>query len=214
MDQLFYTDSDNLLRIACTVPIVYLMAIFYIRIAGKRATSQMNNFDWIVTVAMGTIVATTIALKNVSIADGALSIGLLLALQYILTKQVHRHKWLRMIIKSSPQLLLYKGEFLEDNMHRERMVEAEVNAAIRHNGLKSIKQVYAVVLETDASLSIIPISEDNDTVGFSLSDVDGLPDGLRDDLDSHDEEDNDEASEGNTQAADKDSTNETDDKPG
>ena len=189
MDKLFYTNTDNLLRILATIPLMYLLAIVYIRVVGKRATSQMNNFDWIVTVAMGSIVASTIILPGVSLADGGVSILTLLLLQYGLTKTIYRHQELRSVIKSTPQLLLYEGEFLRDNMRSERVIEAEVYAAIRRNGLMSVDQVYAVILETDASLSVIPTTEDDDLVGFSLGDVGGLPEGLRQDLEKRGEHD-------------------------
>ncbi|WP_425222394.1 hypothetical protein [Psychroserpens sp.] len=86
MEKFFFDGQDNLLRIAFTAPIVYGIVILYIRVVGKRATSQMNSFDWIVTVAMGSLVASTIILKNISLLEGAFSIFLLLFMQYVLTK--------------------------------------------------------------------------------------------------------------------------------
>ena len=60
------------------------------------------------------------------------------------------------------------------------MVKSEILAAIREHGHPNINNVYAVVLETDANLSVIGMDKSN--TPFSLADVQGLPDGLKDDL--------------------------------
>ncbi|WKN43286.1 DUF421 domain-containing protein [Tunicatimonas pelagia] len=183
MDNIFVTNLDSIVRIVVIVPVIYVLVILYIRVIGKRSTSQMNNFDWIVTVAMGSLVASTIILKDVAIVDGALGILLLMVLQYLLTKVMLYSATIRKIVKSTPQLLLYEGEFLPDNMKRERILESEILASIRESGLKNKNQVYAVILETDASFSVIP-KENDDEVCFSLADVEGLPSGLKEELKS------------------------------
>lgn len=177
MENIFFVSWDSILRVVAITPMIYLLVIFYIRVIGKRSTSQMNNFDWIVTVAMGSIVASTIILKNVSFLDGAISVLLMLVLQYGITKLMVYSSSLRKLVRSNPTLLLYEGKFIKENMKSERVLEAEVFAEIREKGLKNKNQVHAVVLETDARISVIPKS-DNDEKCFSLANVSGLPEEL------------------------------------
>ena len=181
MDSIFFTNIEGIIRIVVTVPFVYVLVILYIRIFGKRSTSQMNNFDWIVTVAMGSLVASTIVLENVGIVDGAVGILMLMLLQYLLTKAMLGSKTVRKLARSTPQLLLYEGKYLLDNMKNERILKPEILASIREQGFKNIDQVYAVILETDATFSVIP-TENDEQVRFSLADVEGLPDGLKEEL--------------------------------
>lgn len=180
MNKILFDNTDNLLQILVTAPIVYFIVIIYIRLVGKRATSQMNSFDWIVTVAMGSLVASTIILKDISLIEGAVSIFILLILQYSLTKLMVYSPTIRKLIRSTPQLLVYNGEFLKDNMASERIVKNEILSAIRDRGIQNIKEVHAVVLETDATFSVIKKSEDN--CSYTLADVHGLPEGLKEDL--------------------------------
>lgn len=179
MDKIFFTNIEGIVRIIVTVPFVYVLVILYIRVFGKRSTSQMNNFDWIVTVAMGSLVASTIVLENVGIVDGAVGILMLMLLQYLLTKVMLGSKAVRKLARSTPQLLLYEGEYLWDN--KERILKPEILASIRESGYKNVDQVYAVILETGATFSVIP-KENDDEVCFSLSDVEGLPTGLKEEL--------------------------------
>jgi uncharacterized membrane protein YcaP (DUF421 family) len=57
-------------------------------------------------------------------------------------------------------------------MRQERVVEAEVMAAIRENGIADVERVYAVVLETDGTFSVIPEAGRSDS---ALDGVAGMP---------------------------------------
>lgn len=187
MNSFFPPDWNNLLQIAITAPTVYVFLIVCVRMIGVRSTSQMNSFDWIVTVAIGSLFASTVILKDTMLVEGSFSMLLLLFLQYLLTNIVSRFESARKVIKATPQLLFFKGEFLEENMRNERIIRSEMFAVIRENGYKSINDIYAIVLETNAHISVIP-NENDDELGFSLSDVNGLPDGLKQDLEARGEE--------------------------
>jgi len=187
MEKIFECSVDDIIRIVSSAVIVYVLIIVYIRILGKRSTSELNNFDWIVTVSVGSIVASTIILKDISVTEGAIGIFILMILQFIITKFMYQSESFREVVKSTPQLLLFEGEFLEENMKKERILKPEVYAAIRQSGLKSVKQIYAIVLETNSKISVIP-NENSEKIGFSLSDVQGLPDGLKDDLENQKDE--------------------------
>ena len=185
MDKLFSIDIGNLLNIALSAPIIYLLVVLYIRVIGKRSTSQMNSFDWIVTVGMGSLVASTIILKAISLIEGAFAILLLMFLQFIITKLMVHFSLLRKVIRSTPQLLVYNGEFLEKNMAKERIVKTEILSAIRSKGVQNINEIHAIVLETDATFSVIKKTEDNSS--YTLANVQGLPKGLKEDLEKRNE---------------------------
>jgi uncharacterized membrane protein YcaP (DUF421 family) len=59
------------------------------------------------------------------------------------------------LIKATPVLLYYDGQLLEATLRRERVPRREVEAAARQDGLVSLNQVFAVVLETDGSITVI-----------------------------------------------------------
>ena len=155
MDKLFFDGAEPLLRVLVSVPIMYVAVIAFVRLSGKRTTSQMNGFDWVVTVAMGSLVASGIVSRSVPLADALLAIALLLALQYALTRAVRRSDALAGFVKSEPRLLVSDGRFLPRAMAAERLTEGEVMSAVRGKGVASLDGVAAVVLETDATLSVI-----------------------------------------------------------
>ena len=162
-ESFFYDSWQDLLQIAITVPIIYLFIIVAVRVVGKRSTSQMNNFDWIVTVAIGSIAGAGIMRKGSAITETILAISLLLLLQWLLTTAVRKNKSLQQLVKARPTLLVHDGEFIEKSMRHERITRGEVLSALRVSGLTEISQAKWVILEPDASMSVIPMSNDTAT---------------------------------------------------
>lgn len=146
---------ESSVRIAISALIIYIAVVIFIRLSGKRSTSQMNNFDWIVTVAMGSIVASGILMRDVAVADALLAIGFILLFQYAITRGILHSDVLASLVKSEPRLLCRDGEFLVEAMRAERVTRAEILAAVRSSGIHDLDRVAAVVLETDATFSVL-----------------------------------------------------------
>jgi uncharacterized membrane protein YcaP (DUF421 family) len=170
LSDIFSIEVSKLVRAAVAVPVIYIVLIGLIRLSGKRTTSQMNNFDWIVTVALGSLVAAGITSSTASVLQVLLAISLLIGLQFAVTWLVLRSNTARRWVKPRPRLLFYDGEFLCRDMRAERVSELEVLAAIRASGHHRLKDVGAVVLETDATLSVLPVQE-SDEPRTTLDDV-------------------------------------------
>jgi uncharacterized membrane protein YcaP (DUF421 family) len=154
-DPLFYDGAGGLLRTVFAAPIMYLAVVVAVRLFGKRSTSQMNNFDWIVTVAVGSLMASGVLLADVTVLESIAAIYALMLLQWILTSILTRSNLATKIVKSEPTLLLHRGKILADALHRERLTIAEIHAAIRQAGYSRIEDIQWVILETNSTLSVI-----------------------------------------------------------
>ncbi len=115
----------------------------------------MNAFDLVVTVALGSTLATILLNDKISLLEGLTAFGLLIGGQYIMTFLAVRSKTFNKFIKSEPKLLYLNGNFLEDAMKKERINRVEILQSIRNQGKGSLEEVQAVVLETDGSMSVI-----------------------------------------------------------
>nr|WP_254178601.1 YetF domain-containing protein [Cytobacillus oceanisediminis] len=131
----------------------------------------MNAFDLVVTVALGSTFATIFLNKQVSLAEGLTAYALLIGLQYIVAwLSLHSIKFNK-IIKASPDLLYYQGQFIESALNKNRVLKSEIMQAIRSNGFSSMEDVEAVVFETNGSMSVIKRSSSNSKTS-TLSDID------------------------------------------
>ena len=152
---LWFDSWQSLLKIFISGVVGYLILIAFIRLYGKRSTSKMNNVDWIVTVAVGSMFASMVILKNVPVLDGTLAMGILLFLQFLLTYATSHWQWARKLFLAPPSILYSDGEFHKEEMKRQRVSESEIFSEVREKGLGCMKQVHTVTLEPDAELSVV-----------------------------------------------------------
>ena len=153
---------ELIVRTSVLAVIAYVSLVGILRVSGKRAVSKWNAFDLIVTVALGSTLASTILSSEVSLAQGVLALLLLVLFQFTLTWLGVRSDHIEHLIKSTPTLLVRDGELLRDAMRSERVPEEELFAAIRRRGVGDVGDVRAAVLETDGSISVLTSVADGD----------------------------------------------------
>ena len=168
---MLFSGWDSLFRTLIVGVLAYVTLVVFLRISGKRTLSKMNAFDLIVTVALGSTLATVLLAKDVALAEGALAFALLIGLQFVVTWSSIRARWVRRLATGDPLMLLYCGKFLPAALRQARVTEDEVQAAVRSAGIDSLEQVHAVVLETDGSFSVVRLGEGGN--GSSLAGVHG-----------------------------------------
>jgi uncharacterized membrane protein YcaP (DUF421 family) len=155
---MFFDSWDGLLRVVVVGILAYTGLVLLLRISGKRTLSKMNAFDFVVTVALGSTLATILLSSDVALAEGLLAFILLIVLQFAVTWLSVRSSTFRSFVKNEPKLLFYEGGFLHSAMRAERVSREEVEAAVRQQGLASLEKVGVAVLETDGSLTVVPRS--------------------------------------------------------
>ncbi len=110
---MFFESWAGLGRILVVGPLAYAALLLVLRISGKRTLSKFNAFDFVITVALGSTLATALLSKSVPLAEGALGLALLVSLQFEITWLSVRAPWFDRLVKSEPTLLLRKGAFLD-----------------------------------------------------------------------------------------------------
>ena len=155
MKNIFFESWESIIRTGIITVLAYGSLVLLLRVSGKRTLSKMNAFDFVVTIALGSTLATVMLSKDVVLADGVLALFLLISLQYVITWLSVRSKTIGNLVRSSPSLLVYKGVFLTQVMKKERIDEGEIYAVVRAHGLSSLEEADAIVLETDGSINLI-----------------------------------------------------------
>jgi uncharacterized membrane protein YcaP (DUF421 family) len=168
---MFFDNWHDLLRVAVVGISGYSALILLLRLSGKRTLSKWNAFDLIVTIALGSTLATLLLSRQVSYTEGVLALALLIGLQYLIARLATHFRVARRLFKSEPRMLYRENEFLDDTLRRERVTRSEVRAAVRGAGIGALEDVEAVVLETDGSVSVIAKSRAGTC--SALSDVQG-----------------------------------------
>jgi uncharacterized membrane protein YcaP (DUF421 family) len=151
-----FDGPEGLLRTIVVGVLAYAGLVAVLRVSGKRTLSKMNAFDLVVTVALGSTLATVLLSRDVPLVDGLLAFVVLVGLQLAITASSLRWPRFAGLVKSEPRALLYRGRVLHGALREERVLETELQAAIRQAGHAGYAGVDLVVLETDGSFSVLP----------------------------------------------------------
>lgn len=137
---------------------IFAGVITYTRIAGLRSFSKMSSFDFAMTVAVGSLMATTAATSSATLANGLIALGALYTMQVAIAA-LRRRSTFERIVDNRATLLMAGTEILEDNLHRTRVTEDDIRAKLREANVLDMSQVRAVVLETTGDVSVLHGSE-------------------------------------------------------
>lgn len=153
--EMLFQDWHDLLRVLLVGSLAYPAMVLFLRVSGKRTLAKLNAFDLVVTVAMGSILATILLNSSVTLAEGLVALLLLIGLQFLVAWLSVRFPRFSDLVKSEPTLLLHQGRLLEDAMRSQRVTHAEMLAALRAGGAAGPESAASVVLETDGTLSVV-----------------------------------------------------------
>jgi uncharacterized membrane protein YcaP (DUF421 family) len=169
MEDLLYKNWESLWHVAVCAVLAYFVLFLFIRISGKRTLAKLTAFDFVVTVTLGSTLSSMI-LAKVTLAEGAVALVVIIAMQYMLAWSARESKTLEKVINSSPTMVFYRGEFLEDALKKEVLTHEEVYAEIRKYRIFDVDQVEAVVMELNGELTVIKKSPG--AIHTSLEDLD------------------------------------------
>lgn len=148
------TDWNQVWLVALSALAIFACVILIARVVGLRSFSKMSSFDFVVTLATGSIVA-SVAASSTSLANGALALVVLYAAQWIVAQVRRRSGWGQRLVDNEPIALMLEGEFLRENLTVARVTEDDVRAKLRQNNVHRIGDVRAVVLETTGDVSVL-----------------------------------------------------------
>ena len=97
-----YKDDPTLFRVACSGVILYVVVLLFSRLHGTRTTSKMNNFDWLISVASGSIFGSAVVSDTVTVMQAVVAFAVLMTCQWTLTKLSAYFPWFYHAVTASP----------------------------------------------------------------------------------------------------------------
>ncbi|RLQ88206.1 DUF421 domain-containing protein [Notoacmeibacter ruber] len=152
---IFYQDWAGVVRTAIVGIVAYAALVLTLRISGNRTLAKLNAFDLVVTVAMGSVLATILLSEDVALAEGITAFLVLIILQWVVAWLSVRFSGFAKLIRSEPTLLFRNGEMLRGAMRRARVTKAEMETVIRTHGRPNFAGIASIILEADGSFSIV-----------------------------------------------------------
>lgn len=154
-----WMDWQQIVGITVSVIGFYFFLIMFTRIVGLRSFSKLSSYDLAMTVGIGSILASTVLSKSTSLLQGVFAIGVLFLLQALLSIVRRKFKPIKALIDNQPVVLMANGEYLWDNLKKAKLSTNDIKQILRKNGIKAKSEVFAVIMETTADISVIKNNE-------------------------------------------------------
>ncbi len=171
MKEWYVSSLDSLVPVVLSAAGIYVALIAFTRIAGKRSFSKMSSFDFAMTVAVGSLIATTVLTKSTSLLQGIVGLAALYILQLIVAR-LREFKTVKKLVDNQPLLLMDGSKILHENLKKAQVSIGDLRSKLREANVIRLDQVKAVVFETTGDVSVLH-SEDSDIQpeDFLLEDV-------------------------------------------
>lgn len=130
--------------------------VLVVRIIGLRAFSKMTAFDFVVTVATGSLLAgASQATSWAAYLQATVSVASLLLVQYLVAELRGSSRRFANLVQNAPVLLMHDGEILHRALQATRVAEDDLIAKLRERNVLKFSDVSAVVLETTGDISVL-----------------------------------------------------------
>lgn len=140
--------------------IVSLVVLFLItELMGKKQISQLNLFDYIIGISIGSIAASLSVDDSINYIDGALAIvvyGVFATLVSIVTA---KSIVLRRFFIGTPLVLMNEGKIMYDNLKKGKIDINDFLQTARENGYYDISELNCSILEPSGRISFLPKSK-------------------------------------------------------
>jgi uncharacterized membrane protein YcaP (DUF421 family) len=133
-----------------------LWVTLLVRVVGLRSFSKMTSFDFVMTVAMGSLLATASQADEIgTFVRACAGMAGLFLLQFLIN-------WFRKIwdgfgsiVQNKPLLLMRDGKIIDAALKKSRVTQSDVMSKLRAANVHDLSEVHAVVLETTGDLSVM-----------------------------------------------------------
>lgn len=150
---MFEFTLTDLWRTSVASVAIFVIVVAVVRLNGLRTFSKMSSFDFAVTVAAGSILA-SVAVGGAGILTGLVALVVVIGAQRVVA-MLRRERQFERVVDNTPVLLMANGEMLEDRMLETRVTSADLRAKLREANVLDISEVRAVVLETTGDISVL-----------------------------------------------------------
>lgn len=155
MGDWFFSSWQTIGYVIITTALVYCSALFAVRLAGRRTVANISAFDAVITIALGSVIASTVVAREPSYAQGMTALVTLLVMQVAAAALRQRFAFARRLLDFSPRIVARGGEFdTSSSPLGPQMTREELLSKLRERGVFDINAVHVVILEPGGGLSV------------------------------------------------------------
>lgn len=154
---------------------IYLAFLVLVRIFGVRVLAGMGTFDVVVVITIGAVAGRVILGHPPTLAAGVIGLACLFVMEAGFGEARRTRRGMR-ALNAGAVVLMAGEEVLTRNLRAAHVTEPELNAALRHHGIRHHEEVACAVFESTGRISVLRRGRRLDpTLFFEVRDADLIP---------------------------------------
>lgn len=149
------TSTSSLLMVLISGIGVYIALLLFTRLAGLRSFSKMSSFDFAITIAFGSVIASTLMAKTPPLITGIFALAVLYGIQFVVSRTRRAFPAVEQLVDNEPLILMVGHDVLSDNLDTARMTVEDLKSKLRMAGITHRDQVLTVVMESTGDVAVI-----------------------------------------------------------
>lgn len=139
--------------------IIYILLLIVMRLMGKRQLSELQPFEFAITLIIAELVSTPMSDASIPLAYGIIPIFTLFIVHLFINKISTRSIKFRKIINGSPMIVM-----TPDGIDTRKLAQLDMNVddlmdSLRASGHFNPSEIQYAILETNGKLSVLPAGE-------------------------------------------------------
>lgn len=137
-----------------------LAALFILtKIMGNREMSQLSMFDYISSIALGSIAGELAVQSTDSFWEPLVSMIIFAVITFGISWATCKSIYLRRFFEGQAILLYQNGQIFEKNLLKAKMDIDELLSVCRISGYYDLAEIHTVYLETNGKISVLPMAD-------------------------------------------------------
>ncbi len=143
---------DIVIRIA----FIFFFLMIALRLMGKRELSKMSAFELVMLMLIPELFQQAAVKDDDAMTTAVIATCTLLTLVLATSIASHLSKKVHEVVSGTPTVLVKDGEYLIQNMNKERIAPDELLAEMQKAGYERLEQLRWAILEDDGKIALIP----------------------------------------------------------
>lgn len=164
------TSPRSVMLILLSSVAVYVALVLFTRWLGLRSFSKMSGFDFAVTVAFGSILASVILAEDPPVVNGVVALGSLFLIQAVISILRRDSERFEALMSNKPRLIMMRGEVVTEQLRAAKMTESDLMSKLREANVFKRAEAIAVFAETTGDVCVLHDSDPDAMVDSCLLD--------------------------------------------
>lgn len=147
---------ESILNIGGRTILILVILFFIAKMLGKKQVAQLNLFDYIIGITIGSIAADISLDIEKNLISGIVSLLLYGIISYIISKITMKSITLRRFLTGVPTILIEKGEIVESGLKKSKIDINDLLEEARIAGYFDINEINTAIMEINGSISFLP----------------------------------------------------------